>query len=155
LFAVLASTSTAFASSGPAAAPGPWHDVVGQTNVLDAGTAQAVSPDFTCPSRTICLFPNDDYTGNYGSSPVILVPAGTTSGVWCSFNTIGADSPHPGSMNNNSGSSIWVYDHQAGPSAGNPVCLSKGRHVLDHSYGYFELFYSDSDCAHQFTRPLP
>ncbi len=148
LFALLAGTATALASSAPVAVPYPQHESVTQT--------QSFSPLFTCPDRSICLFPNNDFTGNYGSSPVIVVPAGTTSGTWFSFDSIGAGSPHPGSINNNSGSSIWVYDRQAPVVSGsNPACLTQGKYTLSHSYGYFELFYSDSTCAHSSTRPLP
>lgn len=152
LCALLAGTSTALASNSRAATPGPWHDTATQAQIRNT-TAVSITPLFTCPSRRICLFPNNDFTGNYpGGQPAELDPAGTTSGAWINF----ALSPNPGSVNNNSGSSIWVYDRQKAVSPGsNPWCLSPGKYVLDHSYGYFELFYSDSTCAHNYTTPLP
>jgi hypothetical protein len=156
LCALLAGTSTALASNAPTPVPGPWHETVTPAHVRNMTAAQTITPLFTCPDRTICLYPNDDFTGNYGSDPVEIVPADTTSGVWFSFDSYGADSPHPGSLNNNSGSSIWVYDHQAPVEAGsNPACLTPGKWILDHAYGHFELFYSDSTCAHNYTTPLP
>lgn len=157
LCALPAGTSAALASNTPTTAPGAAQEAVTRTHIRNTTAAHAVSPLFTCPDRSICIYPNDDFTGNYpGGQPVILDPAGTTSGVWFSLDSIGASSPHPGSVNNNSGSSIWVYDHQAPVVPGsNPWCLSPGKYVLDHAYGHFELFYSDSTCAHNYTRPLP
>ena len=116
---------------------------------------QTVSPDFTCPDRTVCLFPNDDYTGNYGNLPATFQPADFTSGMWFTWSDVGAGDPNPGSLNNNSGSSIWVYDHQIPVSQTNPTCLKPGQHVLYQVFGHFEEFYGDSTCMNSFTFPLP
>jgi hypothetical protein len=158
LCALSAGTSTALASNSPAATPGPWHEAMTRARAVDVTAALGASPLFTCPDRTICLFPSADFTGNYNGSPAVILPDDSPSGVWHTFGYVGASSPNPGSIHNNSGSSIWVYDHQA-PVAGNnlnPECiLAHSEAVLSNSFGHFELFYGDPQCSNQYTRPLP
>lgn len=138
-----------------AAAASPQPDEAGRTPVPGLTAAQAVSPDFTCPGGAICLFPKDDYTGNYNGSPAEIEVDGVENGAWFSFGGYGAGSPNPGSMDNNTGSSVWVYDHQEPVKSGsNPTCLRPGRHVLDNKFGHFEVF-PGPDCSHAYTRPLP
>jgi hypothetical protein len=105
----------------------------------------------------MCLFPNDDYTGNYAAGPVLIDPSSPfiSSGTWYDFEDFGASDPNPGSVNNNSGSCLWVFDAQKPVESGNPFPVLPGRVALDHSFGHFEIFYADSGCNHNFTRPLP
>lgn len=158
LCALLAGASTALAGTAPATSASLSRDAAAQAHTRTMTGAQAISPLFTCPGRHICLYPSDTFTGNYpGGQPIVLDPAGTTSGVWFSFDSIGAGSPHPGSIYDNSGSSIWLYDAQepVAPHV-NPVCLASGARVdVDHAFGYFEIFYGDPDCSNNYTRPLP
>ena len=35
------------------------------------------------------------------------------------------------------------------------MCIAHGKIDVDHAFGYFEIFYSDSDCSHNYTTPLP
>ena len=78
-----------------------------------------------------------------------------SSGVWYDFEDFLASDPNPGSVNNNAGSCLWVYDHQEPVESGNPFPVLHGKVVLDHKFGHFEIFYGDSGCNNSFTRPLP
>jgi hypothetical protein len=154
--ALMAGTSAALAGSAPTTAPGARHEAPTQAQVLSATAARTVSPLFTCSDHTICLFPNDDFTGNYGCcDPAVLVPADIPNLTWFSFFAWAALSPNPGSMNNDSGSCIWLYDRQAGISSSNPKHFAPGRYDLKNMYGYFEVSFEDPTCSNGYTKPLP
>ena len=107
-------------------------------------TPSAVSPDFTCPSRTICFFQNDDFTGSSFSCATDVC-----RGAWFSVTFNGV---HPGSVNDNSDSIFFAADVQLGLEK----CFQPGRHVLDHMYGFFFVEFGVTNCPppSQFP-PLP
>jgi hypothetical protein len=138
-----ATAATAQAASSP-------H---GSATAQAAGVKGGVTPDFTCPDRTVCLFPNNDFTGNYpGWGGPAQLPTDVDNGQWYSFNQVAASNPNPGSLNDNSGSIVWVYAKDANA----PACLNPGRWVLSHSFGYFFIRFGIHSCTGQSVpRPLP
>lgn len=108
--------------------------------------------DFTCTAATVCLFPNDDYTGNYPawSGPAEL-DTRAWSGKWYSFAHVNASNPNPGSLNDNSNSVMWVY----AKSQGLAICLVQGKHPLYNGYGYFFIQYGVTNCGINPPTPLP
>ncbi len=116
----------------------------GATASAQAATASPAEADFTCPSSTVCLFPNDNYTGNYVTwgSPAELATDGW-NGAWWPFSDDYASNPDPGSLNDNSNSIIWVYAKDTNTSR----CLTSGRSVLDNLYGYFYIEYGVTSCG--------
>jgi len=96
-------------------------------------TAQAAT-EFTCPAKTVCLFPNDNLTGNYPAfgGPAELATNGN-NGAWTSFASDGI-SPNPGSMHVNANSCVWVFDKQLdlfGEAEPNST------DALDGTFGFF------------------
>jgi hypothetical protein len=112
----------------------------------------SVQPDFTCPSATVCLFPNNDFTGSYPDwgGPAELA-TDVWNGEWYSFAQAGASDPNPGSLNDNSNSVMWVYakDINAG------ICLTPGRYILEHTYGYFFIEFGVTTCPANPPNPFP
>jgi hypothetical protein len=107
-------------------------------------TAQANAIDFMCPGRTVCVFPNNDRTGNYGDpwdGPAELA-TDKYNGQWRSFASVHV-TPNPGSVNNNSGSCLWVRDMQNNLTA--PIEPGGGG-ILDHFYGYFFIQFGVHPC---------
>lgn len=76
------------------------------------------------------LFQFNDYTGN------VAVYYASAYQDECLATTVAGE--HAGSVNNNTNSVVWVYDHEAGIY----YCLStKNKYVLDHDYGAFYIQY--------------
>ena len=92
-------------------------------------------PAFTCPSRTICFFQSDGYTGADISCPTDVC----TGNAWYSTFVGGVNA---GSVNDNSQSVFKLKDAQNG----NVICLPPGRHVLDHIYGFYDVLYGVPNC---------
>ena len=147
VFAALAviGTSGAATASAPTAAGGAAPRAI----------PAAVSPDFTCPSATVCAFPNEDFTGNYPDwdGPATFF-TNTFNGQWLSFSVHGAGNPNPGSVNDNSNSIMWVYNKDAGPGSNNPFCVTPGKWALYHYYGWFYIEYGVTSCGN-YPTPLP
>jgi hypothetical protein len=110
----------------------------------------AAAPDFTCPSRSVCLFPNDDWAGNYpGGAPVVL-PTDVYNGAWLTFASVGASNPNPGSLNDNSNSVMWIH----AADAGTYKCLTPSKWILFHSWGWFFIQFGVTSCpAHHPAGP--
>jgi hypothetical protein len=139
--AALFTSAGATASAQTAAGSAPHH----------AAAARSADAGFSCPSATVCLFPNDDYTGNYaGGSPVEL-PTDVYNGSWYSFSQVGASDPNPGSINDNSNSVMWLYVK----SAGIEVCLPPGKSIETNSFGYIYIQYGVTSCGAFPSGPLP
>lgn len=127
--------------------------------VLSLGTSAAsaqtatVHPDFTCPSRTVCLFPNDNLTGNYPAwgGPATLA-TDAFNGSWMTFGSVGADDPNPGSLNDNSNSAIWVFSHAMG---NRKWCIITGTANLTNSYGWFMIQFGATTCQNVPVDPVP
>ena len=110
-----------------------------------------VQPDFTCASPTVCLFPNNDFTGNYPAwgGPAELA-ADVWNGQWYSFSQANASNPNPGSLNDDSNSVMWVYAKDSGAR----WCLTPGKYVLAHTYGYFFIEFGVTSCPPQRARTV-
>lgn len=145
-------TTAALLASGGVAASAQAATV--NSAVIETATTR-LAPDFTCPSATVCLFPGDNYDGNYPywGGPAEL-PTSEYRGKWTSFSdtTVEASNPNPGSIHINANSVMWVYDEATGMV---PVCYAMGKHVLDHSYGWFYIQYGYTACPSQWPTPLP
>jgi hypothetical protein len=102
--------------------------------VLAPAQAGTTGPDFTCPSRTVCVYQNNNLTGYHYEFGTKAFGGGTT---WHKFSNYGF-SPNPGSLNDNSGSVFWVFDAQAGWPDGE-YCVNPGKWTISHSYGYFYI----------------
>jgi hypothetical protein len=98
--ALLASGGTA--ASALAATTGTPHGTVAAGSVTAFSSVQL---GFTCPDRTVCLFPNNDFTGNYpGWGGPAELATDVWNGQWYSFAQADASNPDPGSLNDNSNS---------------------------------------------------
>jgi hypothetical protein len=118
----------------------------------------SAQPDFTCPGATVCVFPNENETGNYGApwdGPAKLGIDAYTN-YWFSFASASI-TPNPGSLNNNySEDCTWVYDKAAGPSSNNPHPVNAdAKYNLDNSYGYIYIQTGYSQCPANPPTPLP
>lgn len=134
---------SAHAASVSASLHGPQHELAWADTHALSMTAVSVSPDFTCPSRTICLFQNDDFTG-----AVLTCATDVCRGAWFSTTVGGV---HAGSVNDNSNSILWTYDKQDNVLA----CWEPGRHVLSHTYGFFRVAFGVTSCIGAPVPPLP
>lgn len=121
---------------------GPQHELASVPAHALTMTTSDVSPDFTCPDRTVCLFQNDDFTGQ-----VLTCATDVCRGAWFSTTVGGV---HAGSMNDNSNSIVWVADKQAGVEK----CFGPGRQPLDHMYGFFRAEFGVPSCPGT-VPPLP
>lgn len=98
-------------------------------------TPSAPSPDFTCPSATICLFPNDNFTGTPKTCAVDVC-----RGAW--FSTT-VDGVHAGSITDNSNSAIVLGDVQDNFE----LCISApNRGKPNHSFGFFRALFGVTSC---------
>jgi hypothetical protein len=147
--------AAALLTSGGVAASAQAATVSSHDHAIVTRPTTRLSPaiDFMCPDRTVCLFPNDNYTGNYPAwgGPAELA-TDVWNGSWYSFSDADASNPNPGSLNDNSGSIIWIY---AADSGNPPVCLPPGKYVLDHAFGYFYIEYGVGSCPSSAPGPLP
>lgn len=93
------------------------------------------SVDFTCPSGVMCVYPGDDFTGNYGSAPGEIVPFTTiTPNEWVTFASLGYSNPNPGSINNNTSLyCAFVYSFKLSSEVAEQP---KSKDHLDNDYGY-------------------
>lgn len=141
-------TSGGIAASAQAATGSP-HSNMATRPITGRPSADL---DFTCPSRTVCLFPNDNYTGNYpGWGGPAELATDVWNGQWYSFAQADASNPNPGSLNDNSNSVIWVYAKDLNLA----LCLTPGRYSLDHTYGYFFIQFGVTSCNANPPMPLP
>lgn len=120
--------------SAPSSSPRPQHEIAWADVHALSMTPSAVSPDFTCPGASICLFKNDDFTGE-----VLVCATNTCRGAWFSTTVGGV---HAGSVNDNSNSVIVLGDVQDGIE----VCLLPGRYKIDHSFGFFRVLFGVTSC---------
>jgi hypothetical protein len=114
--------------------------------------------DFNCPGDTVCVFPNDNYSGNYGApwyGPAKLGIDAYTN-YWFSFASANI-TPNPGSLNNNySRDCTWVYDKAAGPGSENPYPVEPDtKYDLADSYGYIYIQSGQNECPANAPAPLP
>lgn len=151
--AVLVAAAALFASVGTAASSQAATNTSHGTMAMRSVTAlPSVQPDFTCPGRTVCLFPNNDFTGNYpGWGGPAELATDVWNGQWYSFSQASASNPNPGSLNDNSNSVMWIYAKDLNQA----VCLTPGRYVLQHTYGYFFIQFGVTTCAANPPGPLP
>lgn len=98
---------------------------------------------FSCPSKTICFYQNEDGTGQS-----ITCPTDVCRGAWFSTTVGGV---HAGSVFDNSGSIFWVADKQAGVE----FCEAPGAYDLFHSYGFYRVVFGVGTCDGQPAPPLP
>lgn len=113
---------------------------------VDTAPLSSVSPDaFSCASRTLCLYQNEDGTG-----ASISCATNVCRGAWYSTTVGGV---HAGSAYDNSGSIFWTADVQADTE----VCWNNppGTAALDHSYGYYWVEYGIGSCSNAYTPPMP
>ncbi len=104
-------------------------------------TPLAISPDYSCPSRSICFFQHDNYTGAH-----FACATNVCRGAWYSTTVGGV---HAGSVNDNSNSVFLLLDAQGGIE----ICSPPGRYDLNHGYGYFDVLYGVTSCADAYTPP--
>lgn len=145
-------TAAALIASGGIAASAQAAAPTGTMSARSVIAPESVQPDFTCPGKTVCLFPNDDYTGNYPAwgGPATLA-TDVWNGRWYHFSDAGASNPNPGSLHDNSGSIIWIY----AKDLNRPVCLTPGKYDLNHVYGYFFIRFGVQFCTVKAPTPLP
>jgi hypothetical protein len=145
--ALLASGATAVPAL--AATAGTPHVTMATRSVT---TIPTVQPDFTCPRPSVCLFPNNDFTGNYPAwdGPAVLA-TDVWNGQWYSFAQADASNPNPGSLNDNSNSVMWVYAKNINVG----FCLTPGRYTLQHTYGYFFIEFGITTCPSNDRPPKP
>lgn len=142
-------TATALATSGsvsasaqaaPPARPGP-HAM--------ATTSPNVTVDFTCPSPTVCLYLNQNYTGTWSThvgTPVLATNDGPGGwgGTWTTFYLATGSGPNPGSLNDNSNSVMWIAATDTTPTT--YKCLHPGKWDLYNDWGHFYIMYGVTSC---------
>lgn len=129
--------------SAPSPLPRPQHELAwANAHALSMNPA-AVSPDFTCPSATVCFFQNNDFTGLSFSCATDVC-----NGRWI---TITFNGVHPGSVNDNSQSIFFAADKQAGLEK----CFEPGRYPLRHMYGFFFIEFGIHSCNGAHVPPGP
>ena len=160
---IIAAASVAIAGTGTAVA----HAKAGAERRPDLAAAAALP---SCPSATICAFTGPAATGtqrNFSTS--------ANHSQWIDFNS--AAGFHPGSIINNSGSDIWVYDQQnadSGSTIAGPYCAfgtslrfytftdwvqvnggttSQGYTAQTYQPGWFFIQYNVNTCATQPPAP--
>lgn len=136
---------TALLGAGAGSASAAQNSASPQATVTQAVAARPmVHPNFTCSSPTVCLYPNDNYTGNYPNwgGPATLA-TDKWNGVWYTFNDASASNPNPGSLNDDSNSVMWVYSQQLGNIY---ACLTPGKWQLNNEWGYFYIMYGVTSC---------
>jgi hypothetical protein len=104
------------------------------TPMLALAPAEA-AVEFTCPSGVICVYPNDGWTGNYGSAPGEITAFGNVApNSWYTFGSLGYSNPNPGSITNQTTYyCAFVYSKKLSDEAAeNPG----NRSALDSNYGY-------------------
>lgn len=129
--------------SAPSPVPGPWHELAWADAHALSMTPSAVSPDFTCPSATICFFQNNDFTGSSFSCATDVC-----NGSWF---TVTFNGVHPGSVNDNSQSIFFAADKQTGLKK----CFEPGRYTLSHTYGFFFIEFGIHSCNGAHVPPGP
>ncbi|HEU5226566.1 MAG TPA: hypothetical protein VFU49_02060, partial [Ktedonobacteraceae bacterium] len=91
--------SAFFFTFGPQTPSAHAASVSTSTHALTMTTSD-VSPDFTCPDRTMCFFQNNDFTGLSFSCATDVC-----NGNWF---TVTLNGVHPGSVNDNSQSIFFA-----------------------------------------------
>ena len=104
----------------------------------------------------MCAFPNDDYTGNYLN---FGGPAEFATDLfnwdWLFFIAEGAGNPNPGSINDNSGSIVWIYEANEPKSSTNPFCIPiDSKRATYNDYGWFYIEFGVTSCGN-YPTPLP
>jgi hypothetical protein len=114
-----------------------------------AAVKSSAQPDFTCPSRSFCIFSGDAYNGTAEALPTV----DWQSPPWFTFGEAGF-TPNPGSVNNNSGSAVYVFAADDGQWRCLPGVNGK-KAVLDHAFGYFYITYGVGSCQDSAPGPQP
>jgi hypothetical protein len=117
---------------------------------------RAAAPDFTCQDGYVCAYPNDDWTGDYPSwgGPAQFATY-VFRGSWLSFAAENTGNPNPGSINNDSGSTVWIYEKNEPLSSTNPFCIpTYSRLATYNDYGWFFIRYGVTSCG-SYPTPLP
>jgi hypothetical protein len=117
--------------------------VSASTHSLTTTTSAISANAFSCPSRSICFYQNEDGTGQSKSCLTRVC-----RGAWYST-TVGGQ--HAGSVFDNSNSIFWVANKQFGFE----VCEAPGTYNLFHSYGYYWVEYGVTSCNGALVPPLP
>ena len=137
---LMAALLLTFSSKAPSAHAA---SVNASTDSLTTTTSAIPANAFSCPSRSICFYQNEDGTGQSKSCLTSVC-----RGAWYSTTVGGV---HAGSVFDNSNSIFWVADKQAGVE----YCLSPGAYNLFHSYGYYWVEYGVTSCRNAYIPPLP
>lgn len=103
----------------------------------------AVPFAWTCASPDLCLYSNENGTGDS-----ISYPTASNHGRWEST-TVGGT--HAGSLYDNSQSIVYIDDKQADAEQ----CLNPGAWDLYHDYGYFWIEYGVHSCNGSTVPPPP
>lgn len=119
--------------------------IILSTGIVATTISQANAVDFTCPARTVCVFPNDDYTGNYAAWHNMPAQLATDlyNGIWTRFSDVDIK-PNPGSLHDNSNSCVWVLDEQENDAQ--PI-EPNTEFVADHNFGWFFIQFGVSTCG--------
>ena len=101
----------------------------------------AASPDFTCPSRTLCLFQDTGFSGS-----VCLFPMPGDGDIWFDLRTQ-CDFTIPwGSLNDNTGSRVIFEDAQTGAEYCEPAGYRGTPSSTVRNTGYMYIQYGVTSC---------
>jgi hypothetical protein len=108
------------------------------------------SPDFTCPSASVCVFQDNNWSG-----AVFIIPTANGGETWVDLTTGGALALPWRSFHDNSGSSVTFGDAQTGLE----TCFLPGTKLdkLGTSFGnyrYMWIEFGNTGCTGQ-VGPLP
>jgi hypothetical protein len=117
IIALAAGVSPAQASTASTPSTSHHHVRVHATKSVQGGAV--AGPDFTCPSRSFCLFQEPNLVGN-----VFVFTTDVYNGQWFSVTASPFDFSLPwGSLNDNSNSTVYFWDAQTG----NEYCITPGQ----------------------------
>jgi hypothetical protein len=101
----------------------------------------AVTPDFTCPGASMCLFTGDNFNDN-----VTVLATSSNRGRWEAGEVNGQLAR---SANDNSNSIFFYYIY------GNEFCAAPGKYIFPNAAWKFYIEYGVTSCAGAYVPPPP
>jgi hypothetical protein len=128
----------------------PLSALPANARAASPGISKPSAALFTCPASGVaCVYPNDDFSGNYGSpwnGPGEITAPLVQNETWYAFsaNNLKMSPPNPGSITNHLSACIWVYSFSLSKFLS---IKTQTRAATDNSYGYVYVDFSHTNCS--------
>jgi hypothetical protein len=109
--------------------------------ITHPAATSGATPNFTCPSHTLCIFQDAKWRGTVGE-----YQTSDWAGAWVSLTTTSSLTLPWKSFHNNSGSSVMFGDYQTGAEE----CIRPDSKLSDPPeihYGYIWIEYGNTNCT--------